>query len=315
MENDGDAAGDQHAEAAQGLQQQVNYLQQQLAAQNQLFAQQQQFLQYQANHMAALAAGNQPRPRVAEPHKVKIPPIWTTSIRSWFQLAESQFGTFAVEHPRQQFDLVVAALNDDARLHAKAVVENAQAFQNPYVALRERLMAVYQPSVWQEAAQLLQMKELGDRKPSDQMDAMLALVPNDLSVLVKAIFLGSLPVEMRDHVQQGAEMLSYQQLAARADSIWDARQAKRANVVAAVATPPEDQSAVNVDSLEQVLAAVRFSRQPPQKSAKPSNTGKKDGKGSQPKQSSSLVLCGRHLRYGFRASKCEDPSNCQYPKN
>jgi len=84
-------------------------------------------------------------------------------------------------------------------------------------------MVVYQPSVWQGAAQLLQIKELGDRRPSDQMDAMLALVPNDLSVLVKAIFLSSLPVEMRDHVQQGAELLSYQQLAAKADSIWDAR--------------------------------------------------------------------------------------------
>jgi len=314
MENN--AAGDQHAEAAQGLQQQVNYLQQQLAAQNQLFAQQQQFLQLQANHMVALAAGNQPRPRAAEPHKVKIPPIWTTSIRSWFVLAESQFGTFAVENPRQQFDLVVAALNDDARMHARAVVENAGAFQNPYVALRERLMEVYQPSIWQEAAQLLQMKELGDRKPSDQMDAMLALVPNDLSIVIKAIFLGSLPVEMRDHVQQGAERLSYQQLAARADSIWDARQAKRANVVAAVAPPPEDQNTVDVDSLEQVLAAVRFSRQPPpQKSAKPSSTGKKDGKSSQPKKSSSLVICGAHLRWGFKARKCEDPSNCQYPKN
>jgi len=97
------------------------------------------------------------------------------------------------------------------------------------------------------------------------MDAMLALVPNNLSVLVKAIFLGSLPVEMGGHVQQGAELLSYQQLAASGDSIWDARQANRAGVVAAVSTPSEDQSAVNVDSLEQVLAAVRFSRQPPQK--------------------------------------------------
>jgi len=66
----------------------------------------------------------QPRQRVAEPHKVKLAPIWTNQIRSWFTLAESQFGTHAVADPRQCFNLVVAALNDDARLHAKAIVEN-----------------------------------------------------------------------------------------------------------------------------------------------------------------------------------------------
>jgi len=68
---------------------------------------------------------NGPHPRVAEPQKIKLPTVWTSSIRSWFQLAESQFGTFAVNHPRQHFDIVVAALTDEARLHAKAVVENA----------------------------------------------------------------------------------------------------------------------------------------------------------------------------------------------
>jgi len=46
MEN-GDAPADgQHVAAAQGLQDQVNYLQQQLLAQQNLFAQQQQFLQF-----------------------------------------------------------------------------------------------------------------------------------------------------------------------------------------------------------------------------------------------------------------------------
>jgi len=41
----------QHGAAAQGLQDQVNYLQQQLQAQQNLFTQQQQFLQFQAQHL------------------------------------------------------------------------------------------------------------------------------------------------------------------------------------------------------------------------------------------------------------------------
>lgn len=119
-------------------------------------------------------------------------------------------------------------------LHTKAVVENAGAYQIPYVALRERLLAVYQPSVGKQAAELLKYKELWDRRPSDQLDAMLALVPEDLTVLVKKNFLGSLLMELRNPVQQGAELLSYQQLAERADSIWQVRQVNHASVVAPV---------------------------------------------------------------------------------
>jgi len=316
----------QHGEAAQGLQDQVNYLQQQLQAQQNLFAQQQQFLQFQAQHLQAMyagQAGNGPRPRAAEPQKIKLPTVWTNGIRSWFQLAESQFGTFAVDHPRQQFDIVVAALTDEARLHAKAVVENAGVYANPYVALRERLLAVYEPSVWEQSAKLLKFTELGDRRPSDQLDAMLSLVPADLSILVKAIFLGSLPADMRDHVQQGAELLSYQQLAARADSIWQSRQASRPGVVAAVKPPGDSQEHVDVEHLEQVLAAVRFSKQPSQSTNKPSsnqgphnnNKGNRGGQGSTQKQPPSVMVCYRHLRYGKKAYSCADPATCQFSKN
>jgi len=95
---------------------------------------------------------------------------------------------------------LVAALTDDARMHAKAVVENPDAFQDPYLALRGRLLEVYQPSTWQLAAEFLQHKDLGDRKPSDLLDEMLALLPADLMILVKAAFLGRLPADMRNQL-------------------------------------------------------------------------------------------------------------------
>jgi len=297
---------------AQDLQQQVYLLQQQLQAQNNLYLQQQQFFAFQQQQQ------QQQRMRVAEPHKVKLAPIWTNQIRSWFALAESQFGTYAVADPRQCFNLVVAALNDDARLHAKAVIENPAVYQDPYVALRNRLLEVYEPSVWQQAAEFLKHGELGDRRPSDMMDEMLALLPADLNVLVKAAFLGRLPADMRDHVQRGAEVLSFQQLAARADEIWQARRANAAKAVAAVVEPGE-QSAVDPAELEQVLAAVRFVRQQ-KKGGRQQRTG---GGGAPPSGGSGggqdggqkKQLCWRHERFGARAYKCESASTCQFTKN
>jgi len=95
MEN-GDTAA-QPAQNAQGdaqdLQQQINYLQQQLHGQQQLFMQQAQFLNFQQQNLQQLLGNQQPRARVAEPHKVKLPPMWNVQIRTWIQLIKSQFGT------------------------------------------------------------------------------------------------------------------------------------------------------------------------------------------------------------------------------
>jgi len=294
--------------AAQDLQQQINYLRQQLHGQQQLFMQQAQFLNFQQQNLQQILGNQQQRIR-AEPHKVKLPPMWTVQIRTWFQLVESQFGTYAVVDPRQRFDLVVAALSDEARMHSRAVVENPFAFQDPYLALRARLLEVYQPSVWQQAAEFLRGGELGARKPSDLMDEMLSLLPEDLSLLVKAAFLGRLPAEMREHIQQGAEALSYQQLAARADSIWNARNANKPAVVAAVdELPPGDQQAVDPDSLENVLAAVRFSKQPAKTTRR--TFGKQDGADPGKKG-----WCWKHKKFGKDAWDCKAPNSCQFPKN
>jgi len=145
------------------------------------------------------------------------------------------------------------------------------------------------------------------------------LLPADLSVLVKAAFPGRLPADMRDHVQRGAEVLSYQQLAARADEIWQARRANAAKAVAAVMEPGE-QSAVDPAELEQVLAAVRFVRQQPKKGGRQQRTG---GGGAPPTGGSGggqdggqrKQLCWRHEKFGARAYKCESASTCQFTKN
>jgi len=313
---DGDAPQAQPQAAAGDMQQQIAYLQNQLQAQQQLFLQQQQYLIFQQQHAANQMAAQQAGGRRAEPHKVRLPPLWTTQARSWFQLAESQFGIYAVDIPRMRFDLVLAAMSDEARLRAKAVVDNPGAFRDPYLALRARILEVYQPSAWQMAAEFLKPKELGDRRPSDMMDEMLALLPDDLSVLVKAAFLGNLPADMRDHVQEGAEQLSYQQLAARADSIWQARRANRPATVAAVTEKESDVSQVDPGELEQILAAVRFSKQ----QSRPRYNKKRGGQGGQQYQApagedKTKNLCWRHRKFGSKAFACEDPPTCQFSKN
>jgi len=169
--------------AAQGLQDQINYLQNQLMAQQNLFMQQQQYLVFQQQHMANQQAGR----RNAEPSKMRLPPLWTQQAASWFQLAESQFNIYAVVEPRLRFNLVLGALSDEARLHAKAIIEAPAVYRDPYAALRDRILQVYQPSAWQMAAEFLQAKELGDRRPSDMMDEMF-FSRLTITLLIKTVY-------------------------------------------------------------------------------------------------------------------------------
>ncbi len=47
----------------------------------------------------------------------------------------------------------------------------------PYQALKQRLLKVFQPDQWEAVHSLLHYRELGDLKPSQLMDAMLAALP------------------------------------------------------------------------------------------------------------------------------------------
>lgn len=275
-----------------------NAQQQQQQQYGAMLAQMQQLQQQNQQLQHLLLHHQQP-----QPHKVKLTPLWTAEVRAWFRLAEAAFYQYAVTEPRMKFHLAAQALPAEVLLHVKAVIEQPENFLDPYAALRSRLLEVYEKSQWQKAAELLRAGELGDRKPSTLMDELLTLVPGDLNILVKAAFLGRLPVSMRDHVQQGAEDLSFQELAAKADAIWHSRSASGTApaVLAAVAVPEEEhKQVVDPEELEQVLAAVRFVKKQP---------------GGHKTASGKASWCWRHRKFGKEAFECANPKTCKFSKN
>jgi len=115
-------------------------------------------------------------------------------------------------------------------------------------------------------------------------------------------------------------MLSYQQLAARADAIWQGRRANRPATIAAVAeSEQQGQAQVDPEELEQVLAAVRFSKQRPKQFSGKKRGGGNGGSGGGPHSSSQedkmKGWCRRHRRFADRAFACDEPNTCTYSKN
>lgn len=242
-------------------------------------------------------AAGPPQP---QPHRVKLGPFWPNKARTWFTLAESTFQQYYVVESRMRFNLVLPSLSEEMLDRVRAVVDYPDQLADPYAALRGRLLEVFEPDIWENYSRILHFREIGDQKPSQVMDGMLALLPpgDEAGGLFKAIFLARLPSDMRDHVQQRAQELTCQQLAAAADHIWQSRNAKRGGFLAAVPTQEKE-----VDNLADTLAAVglkkKFFKQP-----------KKKGK-----DISDPTLCWKHARFGQKAHECADKASCTWQEN
>jgi len=231
----------------------------------------QQFLQQQQQQAPQQA----PQPH---PERIKLPPLHVSRPRTWFTLAESSFAQQHVTDSRMKFNLVVLALNDEQVRRVAAITENPEVYADPYNAIKERLLEIFQPSKWANVHTLLTFKELGGMQPSALMDEMIALLPEGEvpGAIFKGIFLARLPQDMRDHVQSRANELDCQALAKYADNIYDSRNAAKAKILAALPLPPLPDAAV--DSLSDSVAAIQLKGNSGGKNMRDQRrTGRRDG--------------------------------------
>jgi hypothetical protein len=98
------------------------------------------------------------------------------------------------------------------------------AVDDPYEQLEAKLTASFQKSPSQKTFELLDMPDLGDRRVSALMDAMLALLPEDVppNRLFLALFLRRLPEDMRNHLA-AQDLSTPEAMAAAANRLFDAR--------------------------------------------------------------------------------------------
>ena len=85
------------------------------------------------------AAAHDPAATATAP-RVKLVPLLTQKVRTWFTLAELSFQTAYVVDSRMKFNLVLAALSEETLDCVKALVEMPE---------------VYEPDVWAQASRIL----------------------------------------------------------------------------------------------------------------------------------------------------------------
>ena len=124
---------------------------------------------------------------------IKLPQFWPQQAAVWFVQAEAQFVIKGVTNDLTKYSYVTAALDQDTATRVLDILTNPPA-SNKYQTLKDRLIDTYKLSEREAASKILDIGGLGDSKPSELLDKMLALVPPDSEpgFLFKEVFLRQL---------------------------------------------------------------------------------------------------------------------------
>jgi hypothetical protein len=232
---------------------------------------------------------------------VKLPDFWPGDPELWFTQADFMIRRAGIKCSLTKYDYALQKLPVPCEVlqsvRELACRVRAGVVDDPYEQLEEKLTASYQKSPWQRTFELLNMPDLGDRRPSVLIDAMLALLPDDVEPnrLFLALFLRRLPADMRDHLA-AQDLKTLAAMAAAANRLFDAR--PQGVAVSAVAA--------HQSSRDSSPAGRRRSSS--------RREGRRDRRRPTPGRSSDGgALCFYHDCFGKRAAKCELP--CAWPGN
>ena len=148
---------------------------------------------------------------------IKLPPFWPQRAQVWFVQAEAQFAIKGITADLTKYSDVTASLDQDSATRALDILTNPPD-TNKYQTLKTRLLDNYRLSEREAAGRILDINGLGDSKPSELLDKMLAIVPTGQQpgFLFKEVFLRQLPSSIQSIVTQ-QDYSSLRELAKAAD--------------------------------------------------------------------------------------------------
>ena len=210
---------------------------------------------------------------------LKLPNFWASQPRAWFIQSEAQFALRGITEDSTKYAYVVAALDQRTAERLLDILEDPPA-KSKYQKLKDRLLSTFSLTQRQRASRLLGMSGLGDRRPTEMMDEMLALLGDHKPCfLFEELFRQQLPAEVRMSLEY-ADFSDPRATAQLADRMLE----NRPQLSVASVQPPEA-----------VEAAVR-----------PDNAMRKGGRAARPSRNDD-PCCYFHRKFGIRARRCSPP--------
>ena len=238
---------------------------------------------------------------------VKLPDFWPEDVNIWFTQCDAQFRISKVTTKQTKFDYVIQKLDRDTVKRVRNLIASPPE-ADPYTAMKERLLACYKKSQYEELQEFHDVPPLGDRRPTELMDDLLTSIPSIVHAgealpFIVFAFLHRLPDHLRSLVSAIEVKDDLRCLAEQADRLWTAAGGANVN------STDGHSSSVNALPVENLFIkdtdpAVHAVRQQGQ--------GKGRGgwryKQNQRRPSSAphaVHLCYFHFAYGEKAWNCK----------
>lgn len=206
---------------------------------------------------------------------LKLPTFWTNSPHAWFIHTEAQFIVRKITSDDTKYHYVVASLDSETANRALSFL-TAPPDTDKFEELKLFLLSAYGLSESERATSLFNLSGLGDSKPTELMDRMLALLGvHQPCFLFKHLFLQQLPDFVRIPLSCSTQT-DYRKLAQEADQLYSSGKCRQ-------------------------IQAIR----PPKISHQPTT-----GYNSKRPQPSLRENCWYHFRFGEDAKRCIQP--CSY---
>ncbi len=236
-----------------------------------------------------------------------LPAFWDADPVLWFRQCESAFRRAGTVFSGVKFDHVVGKLPNAVSLSCPSLLLSIKfEDKDAYERLKEHLCKNYSKSKWQQGYSLLDHPGLGDRRLSQLLQDMRALLPDKEveGVLFQCLFLKRLPTSMSDAVM-AAGLENIEDMAAMADRLHDKPAA--AGVSAVAAQPPccSHVSAIN----NKQKKFNRSGRSPNCSGRSPDRRASTPGPGKEKKDFSSFNTAGRPASQWVKGA---DKTWCQY---
>ena len=187
---------------------------------------------------------------------------------------------------------LLAAFQNDVAITLTDFFEHVPD-ENPYTALKLRFLKKYTHTDLEKAEMIRSMAGIGDRKPSDLMDSMLALFPTEhtMSPLFLNEFLRRMPANVRGYLHTYEDPRA---LAQQSDLVLSSHHSQTIHQIS--------KDDINLSTEELACNTVNHSS----KKKEYSERSRYENCNS----SSTSRWCFYHQKYGKKARNCTDP--CSY---
>ncbi|GBN94032.1 hypothetical protein AVEN_84868-1 [Araneus ventricosus] len=238
---------------------------------------------------------------------VKVPAFFANNVKLYFAQTEANFRIAGIVSEQTKFDTLVAALDPQTLTHVSDLLYTPPK-DNPYTALKNRLLSEFEVSQNKKVRALLEDLDLRDRKPSlllFQMQELSEVLVDD--AFLKNLWLNRLPFNIRTILSISSESLS--KLAEMADRMHE----YNLREVAAVKASKPEYCTSELKKMK--LQMLELSKQIETLNAcfASLNAKKRHSRSRYESRERNKRLCFYHYKFGDRAHKCIKP--CSFQNN